>query len=89
VPRGRERAWAPGADYLLRRFVWFAICSIRSEQYDMATVKNRRILLARRPTGEPSEADFTFSEAEVEDPQPGQMLLRTLGCLSTLTCEGG
>jgi NADPH-dependent curcumin reductase len=44
----------------------------------MATVKNRRILLARRPTGEPSEADFTFSEAEVEDPQPGQMLLRTL-----------
>jgi NADPH-dependent curcumin reductase CurA len=56
----------------------FAICSIRSEQYDMATLKNRRILLARRPTGEPSEADFTFSEAELEDPQPGRMLLRTL-----------
>ena len=44
----------------------------------MATVKNRRILLARRPTGEPSEADFTFSEAEVGDPQRGQVLLRTL-----------
>jgi pimeloyl-ACP methyl ester carboxylesterase len=28
--------------------------------------------------GRVSEADFTFSEAEVEDPQPGQMLLRTL-----------
>jgi len=44
----------------------------------MATVKNRRILLARRPTGEPSVADFTFSEATLEDPEPGQMLLRTL-----------
>ena len=44
----------------------------------MATLKNRRIMLARRPTGEPSEADFTLSEADVEDPEPGQMLLRTL-----------
>jgi NADPH-dependent curcumin reductase CurA len=39
---------------------------------------NRRILLARRPVGEPSEADFTFSEGTLEDPQSGQMLLRTL-----------
>jgi NADPH-dependent curcumin reductase len=39
---------------------------------------NRRILLASRPVGEPSEADFTFSEGTLEDPQPGQMLLRTL-----------
>jgi NADPH-dependent curcumin reductase CurA len=44
----------------------------------MATVKNRRILLARRPTGEPSEADFTLFEGPLEDPRPGQMLLRTL-----------
>jgi NADPH-dependent curcumin reductase len=44
----------------------------------MAIPTNRRILLARRPTGEPSEADFTLSEVELEDPQPGQMLLRTL-----------
>src|ERR1700756_653597 len=44
----------------------------------MAPVKNRRILLARRPTGEPSEADFALSEVELEDPQSGQMLLRTL-----------
>ncbi|HEX3443499.1 MAG TPA: NADP-dependent oxidoreductase [Chthoniobacterales bacterium] len=43
----------------------------------MAT-KNRQILLARRPTGQPSEADFSFSEATLGDPQPGQMLLRTL-----------
>jgi NADPH-dependent curcumin reductase len=43
----------------------------------MAT-KNRRILLARRPEGAPSEADFSLSEAEIADPQPGQMLLRTL-----------
>src|SRR6201993_2207990 len=39
---------------------------------------NRRILLARRPAGEPSESDFTFSEGTLEDPQSGQMLLRTL-----------
>jgi NADPH-dependent curcumin reductase len=51
---------------------------MEGEQYGMGTVKNRRILLARRPVGEPSEADFGFSEAELEDPQPGQMLLRTL-----------
>lgn len=44
----------------------------------MATEKNRRILLARRPTGEPSEADFNLAETDLEDPQPGQMLLRTL-----------
>jgi hypothetical protein len=43
----------------------------------MAT-KNHQILLARRPDGEPSEADFTFSESRLEDPHPGQMLLRTL-----------
>ena len=41
-------------------------------------VKNRRISLARRPDGEPSEPDFAFSEVEVADPQPGQVLLRTL-----------
>jgi NADPH-dependent curcumin reductase len=44
----------------------------------MATLKNRRISLARRPAGEPSEADFTFSEGTLEDLQSGQMLLRTL-----------
>lgn len=44
----------------------------------MATVKNRRILLARRPAGEPSETDFTYSEGTLEGPQPGRMLLRTL-----------
>jgi NADPH-dependent curcumin reductase len=44
----------------------------------MAIVRNHRILLARRPTAEPSEADFEFSEVELSDPPPGQMLLRTL-----------
>ncbi|HEX6564273.1 MAG TPA: NADP-dependent oxidoreductase [Chthoniobacterales bacterium] len=44
----------------------------------MGSVKNCRILLARRPAGEPDESDFTLSEVELEDPQPGQMLLRTL-----------
>jgi NADPH-dependent curcumin reductase CurA len=35
-------------------------------------------LASTPPTGEPSEADFALSEVELEDPQPGQMLLRTL-----------
>jgi NADPH-dependent curcumin reductase len=51
---------------------------MQSEQYPMPTVKNRRILLGRRPTGEPSEADFALSEGTLEGPQLGQMLLRTL-----------
>jgi NADPH-dependent curcumin reductase len=44
----------------------------------MASVRNRRILLARRPAAEPSEADFEFSEVKLPDLPPGQMLLRTL-----------
>src|ERR1700730_4656101 len=42
------------------------------------TVKNLRVLLKRRPVGEPSENDFEFSEVEVPAPEKGQMLLRTL-----------
>jgi NADPH-dependent curcumin reductase len=42
------------------------------------TTKNRRILLASRPRGEPSEENFKLVEADVPRPAPGQMLVRTV-----------
>jgi NADPH-dependent curcumin reductase len=39
---------------------------------------NRQIVLAARPHGEPTEANFKLVETPVPDPGPGKMLLRTL-----------
>src|SRR5262249_29362043 len=44
----------------------------------MTAEKNRQILLAARPHGEPTLGDFRLVEAEVPEPGPGQMLLRTI-----------
>ena len=44
----------------------------------MSEGRNRRIVLAARPTGEPRESDFRLEEAELARPGPGRMLLRTL-----------
>ena len=44
----------------------------------MARGVNQRIVLAARPVGEPKEADFTLTELPVEQPGPGQVLLRTI-----------
>jgi NADPH-dependent curcumin reductase CurA len=44
----------------------------------MTAARNRRILLAARPRGEPTLDDFKLVEAEVPEPGPGQMLLRTI-----------
>jgi NADPH-dependent curcumin reductase CurA len=40
--------------------------------------KNRQILLASRPHGEPTPDNFKVIEAEIPEPGPGQMLLRTI-----------
>jgi NADPH-dependent curcumin reductase len=40
--------------------------------------KNRQILLASRPSGEPSEENFKLADNEIPKPGPGQMLLRTI-----------
>jgi NADPH-dependent curcumin reductase CurA len=40
--------------------------------------RNRRVLLAARPQGEPKESDFRLVEDPVPEPGPGQILLRTL-----------
>jgi NADPH-dependent curcumin reductase len=43
----------------------------------MSDRKNRQIILASRPKGEPKESDFRLVETPVPTPGPGQMLLRT------------
>src|SRR5262245_44578598 len=40
-------------------------------------LKNRQVLLASRPVGEPTLDNFRLVEAEVPHAGPGQMLLRT------------
>src|SRR5207248_6849382 len=44
----------------------------------MIAARNRQILLAARPRGEPTPDDFKLVEADVPEPGPGQMLLRTV-----------
>jgi len=38
----------------------------------------RRVVLARRPPGEPAEADFRIEEVPVPEPGPGQALIRVI-----------
>jgi hypothetical protein len=40
--------------------------------------KNRQVLLATRPSGEPTPDNFKLVETEAPKPGPGQMLLRTI-----------
>ena len=42
------------------------------------SLKNRQVLLALRPKGEPTPENFRLVEAEAPRPGPGQMLLRTV-----------
>src|SRR3954451_19745728 len=44
----------------------------------MPAARNRLVLLRPRPAGEPSEDNFELVEAEVPEPGPGRMLLRTI-----------
>src|SRR4051812_37787696 len=44
----------------------------------MTAEKNRQVLLAARPHGEPTPNDFKLSESDVPEPGSGQMLLRTV-----------
>src|SRR4051812_38520238 len=44
----------------------------------MPAARNRRVLLKSRPAGEPSEDNFELVEAEVPEPGPGRVLLRTI-----------
>ena len=42
------------------------------------SLKNRQVLLASRPSGEPTPDNFRLVQAEAPPPGPGQMLLRTI-----------
>lgn len=44
----------------------------------MTAEKNRQILLASRPRGEPTAENFKLVSADLPEPGPGQMLLRTI-----------
>jgi NADPH-dependent curcumin reductase CurA len=44
----------------------------------MPAVKNKQILLASRPAGEPSPANFKVAESEPGEPGEGEILLKTL-----------
>src|SRR6266542_4420302 len=39
---------------------------------------NRQVTLAARPAGEPKESDFALVESPVAEPEPGQVLVKTL-----------
>ncbi|WP_454191387.1 NADP-dependent oxidoreductase [Paenibacillus sp. Marseille-Q7038] len=42
------------------------------------TTKNRQVLLIKRPEGLPTPGDFKFQDTEVERPQEGQVVVKTL-----------
>ena len=44
----------------------------------MTAEKNRQILLASRPRGEPTRDNFKLIEADIPEPGRSQMLLRTI-----------
>ena len=44
----------------------------------MVPSTQRRIVLAQRPTGEPTENDFRLEEVAVPEPGPGQVLVRVI-----------
>jgi NADPH-dependent curcumin reductase CurA len=44
----------------------------------MTAEKNRQVLLASRPRGEPDLDNFKLVESAVPEAGPGQMLLRTV-----------
>jgi NADPH-dependent curcumin reductase CurA len=44
----------------------------------MSVAKNRQIVLASRPVGEPTPANFRLTEEDIAQPEPGQILLKTL-----------
>ena len=44
----------------------------------IATLKNHQVRLASRPVGLPTRANWSFCEAEVAEPGPGGVLVKTL-----------
>jgi NADPH-dependent curcumin reductase CurA len=69
-----EFRWAGGQ---LNKPATCATCRGK-EEVVMQEGKNRRIVLASRPKGEPDEDNFRMETADIPEPKEGQVLLRTL-----------
>jgi NADPH-dependent curcumin reductase CurA len=50
----------------------------RPKESEVMSVRNRQILLASRPDGEPTPDNFHVAETEIASASPGQMLLRAI-----------
>ena len=44
----------------------------------MKTVINQRIVLAKRPVGEPKHSDFRIEQVELNELKQGEILLKTI-----------
>ena len=44
----------------------------------MSTINNQRIVLAKRPVGEPKHSDFRIEQVELSQLKQGEMLLKTI-----------
>ena len=44
----------------------------------MKVIKNKRIVLASRPVGEPKQSDFRIEEVELPELKEGEILLKTI-----------
>jgi NADPH-dependent curcumin reductase CurA len=63
---------------MIVRRMKFAAFSQHQRSTHAMSIKNRRILLASRPDGEPTPDNFRLVETEMPGIQSGQMLLRTI-----------
>jgi NADPH-dependent curcumin reductase CurA len=52
------------------------LCTFKTKQ--VSAVKNKRVVLASRPQGEPTASNFRIEEVEVPEIAEGEVLLRTL-----------
>jgi len=44
----------------------------------VSTINNQRIVLAKRPVGEPKHSDFRIEQVELSQLKQGEMLLKTI-----------
>lgn len=58
----------------------------RGRDEKMPKLKNRKIVLASRPFGEPTEDNFRLIETEEPDQPDGGLLLKSSGSRSTPIC---
>src|SRR5437764_7705450 len=75
APMGGASRGAPGHAPAVRYNSGY-LTSLGFRQEESMSPKNRQIILAARPSGEPTPDNFRLVEADVPRTGPGQMLLR-------------